>query len=96
MNSAAVGRYEDYVAGELVELVDRRYAPRPGRRAVVGKSSGGFGALHLAMHRPGTFGAVGSVGSSVKWRTISIRSVGRSAVSSWARSATRRASWGVS
>ena len=61
VNSAAVGRYEDYVAGELVELVDRRYAPRPGRRAVVGKSSGGFGALHLAMHRPGTFGAVGSV-----------------------------------
>ena len=61
VNSSAVGRYEDYVAGELVEWVDATYPTLAGRRAVVGKSSGGFGALHFAMHRPGVFGAVGAI-----------------------------------
>ncbi len=31
-----------------------------GGRAVVGKSSGGFGAMHLALEHPGTFGAFAS------------------------------------
>lgn len=61
VNSDAVGRYEDYVAGELVAFIDEHYPARRGRRAVAGKSSGGFGALHLAMRHPDVFGAVGSI-----------------------------------
>lgn len=61
VNSSAVGRYEDHVVHELLELVERRHATRPGARAVMGKSSGGFGALHLAMRHPGLFQAVASI-----------------------------------
>lgn len=60
VNGEATGRYEDYVADELVAWVDEHY-PTNGSRAVVGKSSGGFGALHLAMHRPGVFQACASI-----------------------------------
>lgn len=61
VNSSAVGRYEDYVADELVRWVDAEYPTLPGRRAIVGKSSGGFGALHLGMRHPQTFPVVGSI-----------------------------------
>jgi len=60
VNGEATGRYEDYVAEELVPWVDRQY-PTNGRRGVAGKSSGGFGALHLAMRRPGLFQACASI-----------------------------------
>ncbi len=65
VNSSRVGRYADYVARELVEFVEARYPARPGRRAVIGKSSGGFGALHLAMNYPGAFVAAGSISGDV-------------------------------
>ena len=61
VNSSAVGRYADHVVQELVPFVDERYEVGAGRRGVCGKSSGGFGALHLAMHHPGTFAAVASI-----------------------------------
>jgi enterochelin esterase family protein len=59
INSGATGRYQDYLL-ELVEWCDRRFRtiPRPSARAVAGKSSGGFGALRLALDRPGVFGLV--------------------------------------
>jgi len=59
VNSAATGRYEDYLCDELVPFVDRslRTIPAPEARGVFGKSSGGYGALRLAMVRPGLFGA---------------------------------------
>lgn len=60
VNGEGTGRYEDYVADELVPWVDEHY-PTSGRRAVLGKSSGGFGALHLAMRRPGLFQACASI-----------------------------------
>lgn len=61
VNSIGTGRYEDYVCDEVVPAVEREYAcGGGGRRVVVGKSSGGFGALHLAMRRPGYFAAAGS------------------------------------
>jgi len=60
VNSGATGRYADHVADELVPFIEARYTTN-GARAVCGKSSGGFGALHLAMHRPGLFRAVGSI-----------------------------------
>lgn len=61
VNSSAVGRYEDYVASELVPWVDEHYPTLAGRRALVGKSSGGFGALHLGMRHPGLFRAIASI-----------------------------------
>jgi predicted esterase len=62
VNSSALGRYEDHVVDECLREVERRYRTlaSPGGRAVVGRSSGGFGALHLALSRPGLFGAAAS------------------------------------
>ncbi len=60
LNSSATGRYEDHVVRELVPLIDRRFRtiPLPAARAVLGKSSGGYGALILAMRHPEVFGHV--------------------------------------
>jgi len=62
LNSSATGRYEDHLVQELVPHVDRAYRTLPGRahRGVMGKSSGGYGALVLAMRHPEVFGAVAS------------------------------------
>src|SRR5262245_40490399 len=62
LNSSATGRYEDHIVQELVPHVDRTYRTAPGRahRGVMGKSSGGYGALVLAMRHPDVFGAVAS------------------------------------
>ncbi|MHB8420519.1 MAG: alpha/beta hydrolase [Myxococcales bacterium] len=61
VNSAALGRYEDYLCDEIVPEIDRSYRTLgPSGRGVVGKSSGGIGALWLAMRRPGLFAAAAS------------------------------------
>jgi len=62
IDSPATGRYETHLCAELIPAVDARYrtiAAREGR-AVGGKSSGGFGALVLAMRHPALFVAVAS------------------------------------
>lgn len=61
VNSSAVGEYRTYVADELVRFVDEHYDTLQGRRGVVGKSSGGFGALWLGMEHADTFRAVASI-----------------------------------
>jgi enterochelin esterase family protein len=60
VNSSAIGRYADHVVREVVPAVDARYRTiaNAAGRAILGRSSGGFGALHLALEHPGTFGAV--------------------------------------
>jgi len=62
VDSAAVGNYETHVVGELVPFLDARFRtkPSPRHRAVTGKSSGGYGALMLAMKHPDVFGALAS------------------------------------
>ncbi|MBV8595539.1 MAG: esterase [Candidatus Eremiobacteraeota bacterium] len=62
LDSSATGKYETYIVGELVPFVDGQLRTKPGRdhRGVTGKSSGGYGALRLAMRRPDVFGALGS------------------------------------
>jgi S-formylglutathione hydrolase FrmB len=59
MDSSATGRYGTHIADELTSHLDRTYRTMPGaaHRGVVGKSSGGYGALSLAMRHPGVFGA---------------------------------------
>ncbi|MBL8843522.1 MAG: esterase [Planctomycetes bacterium] len=60
VDSSALGPYASHVVDELVPYVDAQFKTlrEPGARAIAGKSSGGFGALHLALERPGTFGAL--------------------------------------
>jgi enterochelin esterase family protein len=62
LDSAATGDYMSHLVEELVPEIDRRFHTIPAReaRAVIGKSSGGFGALIAAMDHPGTFGACAS------------------------------------
>ncbi|HZZ00580.1 MAG TPA: alpha/beta hydrolase-fold protein [Candidatus Baltobacteraceae bacterium] len=56
------GNYATYVINDIVEHVDANYRTiaREGGRAVLGKSSGGFGAMHLVLEYPGIFSAFAS------------------------------------
>lgn len=62
VDSPAIGDYARLIVEELVPAVDRRFRTlaNEASRGAFGTSSGGFGALHLARTRPGTFGAVAS------------------------------------
>jgi enterochelin esterase family protein len=62
VDSPAIGRYQSYLADELIPFVDAQLRTIPTRegRGVVGKSSGGYGALVLAMQRPELVAAVGA------------------------------------
>ncbi|MDB5038943.1 MAG: esterase family protein [Bacteriovoracaceae bacterium] len=57
VNSPAIGNYMDYIADELVELIDDRYhTHRSARyRGIAGHSSGGYGALVHGFLRPDRF-----------------------------------------
>lgn len=52
INSAAMGRWDDFLRLEAVPEIERRFGcGGPGKRGVFGKSSGGYGALaHAALH----------------------------------------------
>ncbi|MGA7923468.1 MAG: alpha/beta hydrolase-fold protein [Thermoplasmata archaeon] len=58
VNSSATGRYEDYVMDEVLPWAKETLHTGP--TGILGQSSGGFGALHLAMNHPDQFQAVGS------------------------------------
>jgi S-formylglutathione hydrolase FrmB len=60
LDSPATGLYETHLVSEVIPEVDRRFRTRAAReaRGVGGKSSGGFGALVLAMRHPALFSAV--------------------------------------
>ena len=58
IDSTATGRYEEHLIRELVPWADAAYRTRPDRRAVMGKSSGGFGAITQGMRHPEVFQAV--------------------------------------
>lgn len=62
LDSEATGRYADYLVTEVVGHVDTHYRTiaAPGGRAIVGKSSGGYGALVLGMRHPEVFSALAS------------------------------------
>ncbi len=57
-NSAATGRYRDAVVQDVLGWVDAdfRTVPRREARAVVGRSSGGYGSWQLVRHHPDVFG----------------------------------------
>jgi enterochelin esterase family protein len=62
VNSMHNGDYATYVVRDAVGHVDATYPTiaSEGGRGILGKSSGGFAALYLAMMYPGTFGAFAS------------------------------------
>ena len=59
-NSPVSGRWGDYIADDLVDFVDEQFRTMADSdsRAIVGHSMGGYGALNLAMTRPGIFSVV--------------------------------------
>jgi enterochelin esterase family protein len=57
MDSSGIGPYGSWLCDELMPFVDGRFRTT-GRWAALGRSSGGYGALHLAMERPGRFAAL--------------------------------------
>ena len=65
VSSSYLGDYEHHLARELTAFVDEHYPTRPGRRAVIGKSSGGFGALHHGMRHPRVFPVAASISGDV-------------------------------
>ncbi|MDB4971849.1 MAG: putative esterase, partial [Myxococcaceae bacterium] len=62
LDSPAQGNYQSYLADDVLGLVDKRYCTLPQRssRAIIGKSSGGFGALRMGIDRPDRFAVIGS------------------------------------
>ncbi len=60
INSTATGNYEDYLTQELVQFVDENFCTRAenNSRAVMGKSSGGYGALICGLRHPDKFGLI--------------------------------------
>ncbi|CAN5873480.1 alpha/beta hydrolase-fold protein [soil metagenome] len=58
INSSATGNYEDYLTEEIIEFVDSNFRTIRDKnsRAVMGKSSGGYGALIMAMRHADRFG----------------------------------------
>ena len=62
VDSVHNGRYATYAARDVVAHLDTRYRTIAceGGRAVLGRSSGGFGAIHLATTHPGVFCAFAS------------------------------------
>jgi len=62
VDSIQNGDYAAYTVRDVVGHVDRNYrtVAQESGRAVLGKSSGGFGAMHLVLERPGIFAAFAS------------------------------------
>ena len=60
INSAAMGRWEDFLLGDVIPRVEEGFRVRRGaaHRAVFGKSSGGYGALVHGLRHGEQWGAV--------------------------------------
>ena len=56
INSTATGMYEDYITDEIVKFVDDKY--NISNHAIMGHSSGGYGAFVLGMRHPDIFQAI--------------------------------------
>ncbi len=76
LDSIHNGAYATYVIRDVIGHVDAAYrtVAREGGRAVFGKSSGGFGALHLTLAHPGTFAAFASHSGDTYFRYAHIPS----------------------
>lgn len=61
INSSFLGDHASHIVDEVIPYVEAHFPVQPGaqHRGVFGRSSGGYGALRLAMDFPGVFNAVG-------------------------------------
>ncbi|MEO7822885.1 MAG: alpha/beta fold hydrolase [Gemmatimonadaceae bacterium] len=59
-NSPTTGRWEDFVAKDLVRYIDKRYRTiaKSSSRGIAGHSMGGYGAFTVGMRNPEVFSAV--------------------------------------
>ena len=75
VDSVHNGDYATYTVRDVVGHLDREYRTiaREGGRAVFGKSSGGFGSLHLCLAHPGTFAAFASHSGDTYFRYACLR-----------------------
>jgi enterochelin esterase family protein len=75
VDSVHNGDYATYTVRDVIGHVDANYRTiaREGGRAVFGKSSGGFGSLHLALAHPGTFAAFASHSGDTYFRYACLR-----------------------
>lgn len=60
-------RFEDYIVTDLVNDVEARFhaSKERGRRAIIGVSMGGFGAINLALRHPDRFVFAGGLSAAV-------------------------------
>lgn len=61
VDSPAVGNYGSYVVDDVVPAIDSAFKTDPKRRGVIGKSSGGYGALRLGSKRPDLFPVIAAI-----------------------------------
>lgn len=71
MNSTATGQYDDHIL-ELVDFIASRYPTMddPANRAVMGHSSGGYGALRMGMRHADNFGLVAAHAPDVYFEMV--------------------------
>ncbi|MCY7347215.1 MAG: esterase family protein [Pyrinomonadaceae bacterium] len=79
INSSATGDYEDYLTREIVSLVDESFSTLKNKnsRAVTGASSGGYGALMLAMRHAEIFGLCASLSGDCYFETSLLPDFGK-------------------
>lgn len=72
LDSPGIGDYASYLHRELVPLLDRQFRTLASRehRAVMGKSSGGYGALASVMQYPQFWGAVACHAADLGFRWV--------------------------
>jgi S-formylglutathione hydrolase FrmB len=60
-------RIEDFITGDLIPRIDRRYRTIPERnhRGITGISMGGYGAVKIALHHPDLFSTVSSLSGAL-------------------------------
>jgi len=75
VNTPAMGPYADYLIDELIPAIDETYRtiPEAAARGVFGKSSGGFGALHLSFSHPGHWAAAASHAGDAGFERVYMR-----------------------
>ena len=78
VDSPGTGRYHSYLCNEVVPWVDGRYRTMADRehRAIMGKSSGGFGAMITPMLRPDLFSGLATHAGDSLYEQCYIREFG--------------------
>ena len=81
VDSPATGRYHSYLCDEVVPWVDGHYRTLAdaAHRAIMGKSSGGFGAMITPMLRPDLFGALATHAGDALYEMCYLPEFGRAA-----------------